>query len=199
MTMAIKTSFDPVTGLLSAAGDNGANTITTIRPFLGRTVMRKMPFGAVFAAALVTTGVPAAVAGPPAKVTLPVDFIMFDPCSEEDVHFAGSETFSVAFSTNANTFHSTTQVRSHVDGVGMRTGASYRSNLESNGETNGSFAGFPVEFRVAENLDFIGQGTVVNEGIKETIRITVNGNGNITINRDSAELTCQGKPPLAPP
>jgi hypothetical protein len=164
--MAIKTSFDPVTGLLSAAGDNLDNTITTIRPFSGRTVMRKMPFGAVFLAALVAAGIPAAVAGPPRKATLPVDFIMFDPCSEEDVHFTGSETFSVAFSTNANTFHSTTQRSSHVDGMGLRTGASYSSNLESNGQTNGSFAGFPLEFRVTENLDLISRGTVINESTK---------------------------------
>jgi hypothetical protein len=45
--MAIKAAFDPITGLLSAAGDKHDNTITTIRHFLGTTVMRKMPFGAV--------------------------------------------------------------------------------------------------------------------------------------------------------
>ena len=56
--MAIQATFDPGAGLLPAVGD-GANTITTIRPFLGRTVMRKMPFDAVFLAA---AGIPA-VAG----------------------------------------------------------------------------------------------------------------------------------------
>jgi hypothetical protein len=45
--MAIKANFDPITGLLSAAGDKLDITITTMRHFLGTTVMRKMRFGAV--------------------------------------------------------------------------------------------------------------------------------------------------------
>ena len=88
--MAIKAAFDPGARLLAADGDNLDNTITTIRPFLGRTVMRKMPFGAVFLAALVAAGIPCAVAGPPTKTTLLVNLTMFDPCSEEYVNLTGS-------------------------------------------------------------------------------------------------------------
>jgi hypothetical protein len=156
--MAIKAAFDPGARLLAADGDNLDNTITTIRPYLGRTVMRKMPFGAVFLAALVAAGIPAAVAGPPRKTTLPFDVIMFDPCSGEDIELTGSQTMSFTFSTNANTYHGSLQISSHVDGMGLSTGARYRSNLEDMSELSGSFAGFPLELKVLQNVDFIGQG-----------------------------------------
>jgi len=193
--MAVKASFDPVT----AAGDNRRQHDHDNRPFFGRTVMRKMPFGAVFLAALVTAGVPAAVAGPPTKTTLSFDVIMFDQCSGEDVELTGSQTFSIAFSTNANTFHGSLTISSHVDGMGLSTGARYRSNLEDQIESNGSFAGFPLELKVLSNVNFIGQGAVANERVKIANRLTINGNGTITVNRDSIELTCQGNLPLLPP
>ena len=91
--MAVKASFDPVT----AAGDNRRQHDHDNRPFFGRTVMRKMPVGAVCLAALVAAGIPAAVAGPPTKTTFPVDFILSDQCSGEDVEFTGSSTVSLAF------------------------------------------------------------------------------------------------------
>jgi hypothetical protein len=156
--MTIKAAFDPGAGLLSADGDNLDNTITTTRPFLGSTVMRKIPFGAVFLAALVVAGIPAALAGPPRKTTLPFDVIMFDPCSGEDIELTGSQTMSSAFSTNANTYHGSLQISSHVDGMGLSTGARYRSNLEDMSELSGSFAGFPLELKVLQNVDLIGQG-----------------------------------------
>ena len=190
--MTIKAAFDPGAGLLSADGDNLDNTITTIRPFLGRTVMRKMPFGAVFLAALVAAGIPAAVAGPPTKTTLPFDVIMFDPCSGEYVELTGSQAISFALSTNANTYHGSLQISSHVDGMGQRTGARYSSNLEDKLEENGSFAGFPLELQVAQNVNFIGQGAVANERGKIAIRLIIDDNGTMTVNRDSVELTCPG-------
>jgi hypothetical protein len=190
--MAITASFISGASLPSVFGDQLDNTITTIRPFLGRTVMKKMPFGAVFAAALVAAGIPYAAAAPPTKTTLPVDFILNDPCSGEDVEFTGSSTVSLAFSANANTSHASLQISSHLDGVGLSTGARYKSNFEAKTEKNGSFAGFPFETNEALNLDFIGQGTVANETIKETMHITIDGNGTMTVNRSSLELTCRG-------
>jgi hypothetical protein len=154
--------------------------------------MRKMPFGAVLAAALVAGGIPSAVAGPPTKTTLPINFILQDPCSGEDVDLTGSSTVSLFFSENANNFQFSIHISSHLDGVGLSTGARYKSNLEDNGETKGSFAGFPFETSVAQNSDFIGQGTVANETIKEKIHITIDGNGTTTVNRSSLELTCRG-------
>ena len=190
--MTIKATFDPGAGLLSAVGDNGANPITTIRSFMGRTVMRKIPFGAVCLAALAAAGIPSAEAGPPTKTTIPIDYIMNDPCSGEDIHLFGSSTISLAFSTNANTSHLSIQISSHLDGVGLSTGARYKSDSEAKTEKNGSFADFPFETNEAMNLNLIGQGTVANETIKETFHITIDGNGTMTVNRSSLELTCRG-------
>jgi hypothetical protein len=196
--MAIKAAFHPGAGLLAAAGDNLDNTITTIPPFLGRTVMRKMPFSAVFLAALVAAGIPSAVAGPPTKTTLRVDLTMFDPCSEEYVELIGSQAISLALSAKADTFHASLQISSHVDGMGLRTGARYSSDLEDKLEENGSFAGFPLELQLAQNLNF-GQGAVANERLKIAIRLIIDENGTMTPNRDSIELTCRGKLPPLPP
>jgi hypothetical protein len=196
--MAIKAAFDRGAGLLSADGDNLDNTITTIRPFLGRTVMRKMPFTAVFLAALVAAGIPSAVAGPPTKTTHQIDLIMFDPCSEEYVELTGSQAISLALSAKANTFHASLQISSQVDGMGLRTGARYSSNLEDKLEENGSFAGFPLELQPAQNLNFIGQGAVANERAKIPIRLIIDDNGSMTVIRDSIELTCQGNTPPLP-
>ena len=184
----VKAKFAPIT----VAGDDRRQPDHNNRPPFGRTVMRRMPFGAVCLAALVAAGIPAAVAGPPTKTTLSFDVIMFDQCSGEDVELTGSQTMSLAFSVNANTFHASIYISSHLDGVGLSTGARYKSNLEDNGETKGSFAGFPFETSVAQNSDFIGQGTVANETIKEKIHITIDGNGTTTVNRSSLELTCRG-------
>ena len=197
--MAIKAAFHPGAGLLSAAGDNLDNTITIIPPFLGRTLMRKMPFGAVFLAALVAAGVPAAVAGPPTRTTLPVNLTMFDPCSGEYVDLTGSQAISLALSANANTFYASLQISSHVDGTGHRTGAQYSSNLDDKLEENGSFAGFPLELQLAQNLNFFGQGAVANQQLKIAIRLVIDENGTMTPNRDSIELTCRGKLPPLPP
>ena len=159
--------------------------------------MRKMPFGAVFAAALVAAGIPSAVAGPPTKTTHQIDLIMFDPCSEEYVELTGSQTISLALSAKANTFHASLQISSQVDGMGLRTGARYSSNLEDKLEENGSFAGFPLELQLAQNLNF-GQGAVANERLKIAIRLIIDENGSMTVIRDSVELTCQGNTPPLP-
>lgn len=186
--MVIKAKFAPIT----VAGDDRRQPDHNNRPPFGRTVMRRMPFGAVCLAALVAAGIPAAVAGPPTKTTFPVDFILSDQCSGEDVEFTGSSTVSLAFSVNANTFHASIHITSHLDGVGLSTGARYKSDLEDSSERNGSFAGFPFETNAALNLNLIGQGTVANETIKETFHITIDGNGTMTVNRSSLELTCRG-------
>ena len=191
----VKAKFAPIT----VAGDDRRQPDHNNRPPFGRTVMRRMPFGAVCLAALVAAGIPAAVAGPPTKTTLSFDVIMFDQCSGEDVELTGSQTMSLAFSVNANTFHASIYISSHLDGVGLSTGARYRSNLEDQFESNGSFAGFPLELKVLSNVNFIGQGAVANERVKIANRLTINGNGTITVNRDSIELTCQGNLPLLPP
>ena len=138
------------------------------------------------------------VAGPPTKTTIP-PFIMFDDCSGEDIKLTGSQIISFAFSENANTFHVSFQISSHYDGMGLSTGARYVSNQEQKVETNGSFAGFPLELNLVQNLNFTGQGAVANERAKIASHLTIDGNGTMTVNRDSVELTCQGDLPLLPP
>src|SRR6266446_6537975 len=141
--------------------------------------MRKMLFGAVSLVALVAGGIPAAFANPPVKTTLSVDFILNDPCTGEAVHFTGSETFSTAFSTNANTFHFFNHITFHLDGVGLTTGAKYVANGETNAEENGSlpFGSFPVEENVVLNEHFIAQGALDNSTHRETFHVTINANG----------------------
>ena len=154
--------------------------------------MRKMLFAAVSLAALVAGGIPAAFAGPPVKTTFPVDFIFGDPCTGEQVHFTGSETFSIALSSNANTFHESIHINAHLDGVGLSTGAKYRANIEQNAEVKGSLSGFPVEDNVVINEHFIAQGALDNFTIKETFHITINANGTVTVIRSSIEYSCHG-------
>jgi hypothetical protein len=152
--------------------------------------MRKMLFAAVSLVALVAGGIPAAFADPP-KITIPEDFILSDPCTGEQVHFTGSTTFSFAFSTNNNTFHISDHATERLDGVGLTTGAKYRTNVEENLEANGSLSGFPVEENMVFNQHVIAQGALDNFNLKETFHITINANGTITVDRISVEASCQ--------
>jgi hypothetical protein len=154
--------------------------------------MRKTLFSAVSLAALVTGGIPAALAGPPSKATFPEDFIIFDTCTGEDVHFTGSETTSVAVSTNNDIFHFYARIYERLDGVGLTTGAQYKASREINSEENASFSGFPIEQDAVINEQLIGQGAVANQTLKSTFHITINANGTITVNRSSIEFACHG-------
>jgi hypothetical protein len=51
----------------------------------------------------------------PTKIVLPVDFILFDRCSGEQVHFTGEEDLAFQVSMNNNRLHIINHFTAHIN------------------------------------------------------------------------------------
>jgi hypothetical protein len=146
---------------------------------------------AVLGVAMLASSV--AFADTPTRIVRPVDLILFDRCSGEQVHFTGEEDLAFQVSTNNNRLHIINHVTAHINGVGLSTGADYRINFEQNVEENRDVPGsYPLEEDLLLNETVVGKGAVSNEVIRERLHITINANGQVSVVRTSVDIDCQG-------
>ncbi len=108
--------------------------------------------------------------------TVPVDTIVPDPCSGEDVHFAGVADVSANLTINANQAHAFALVNLHLTGQGLTSGAAYLLN------------GTATATQTVDN--FTGTGGVPDAIAQLHFHITVNANGIGTVLFSDGRLIC---------
>jgi hypothetical protein len=153
-------------------------------------LLKNMPFTGVALAALLSSGIHFAQANTPTKMTIQDDFIMFDSCSGESVHFVGTTIVSTAVSIQNGIAHLSLHVIARDDGIGVTSGASYQGNGEQNFEQNAQLINGVFEANDVGHNNLIGQGAIANESLNETFHITVNPSGTITVLRTDINLSC---------
>jgi Tfp pilus assembly major pilin PilA len=158
----------------------------------GTTMFRRSMFAGAALVAL-CTAIPGAHASPPTKITSPVDFILFDSCSGEDVHFVGTEIASTAFSINNDIAHVQVHDNAQINGTGLASNASYKIiDFIANLEENVKMTGGTIEVNIVLNEPIIGQGSIPNQSLRSTVHFTVNAKGIVTVSRSDFSIVCHG-------
>ena len=144
---------------------------------------------AVLALALLTatrTTVPASLF----HETVPVDTIVPDPCSGEDVHFVGVADVSASLTINANQALAFALVNLHLRGQGLTSGADYLLNGTGIAtQTVDNFTG-TGEVTSLITQPVIGLGGVPDAIAQVHFHITVNANGIGTVVFSDEMLIC---------
>lgn len=122
--------------------------------------------------------------------TVPVDTIVPDPCSAEDVHFAGVADVSASLTINANQAHAFALVNIHLRGQGLTSGAAYLLNGTATAtQTVDNFTG-TGEVTSLVTQPVIGLGGVPDAIAQLHFHITVNANGIGTVLFSDGRLIC---------
>ena len=112
--------------------------------------------------------------------TVAVDTIVSDPCSGEDVHFAGDAQVSANLTINNNQAHAFALVNIHLTGKGLTSGADYTLNGTGMAtETVDNFTG-TGEVTILVTQPVIGLGGVSDAIAQLHFHITVDANGIVT-------------------
>src|SRR5262245_44485642 len=124
-------------------------------------------------------------ASKPTTQVFPVDEVLIDPCTGEQVHLTGTFTLSSASDVHNDIVHFREHDVIDLTGVGLTSGNSYSlravENVEDNFHLPFPFA--PSEENVVTREQLISQGGADNLLFKETIHMTVNDNGDVTVQR----------------
>ena len=156
--------------------------------------MKKIIFFAVIAIAF--TGFSSFKAAPPAVVTdTPVEicgpFLDYNTCTGELVTTTGCYEGNIHTVINGNRANVSIHVQGSLDGVGA-SGSEYNVQVNGSQHENISLVNGQGSTNAVVSVDFISKGSSANLHLKETLHITVNANGVVTVTRTSGELTCNG-------
>ena len=122
--------------------------------------------------------------------TVPVDTIVPDPCSGEDVHFAGVADVSASLTINDNQALAFALVNLHLRGQGLTSGAAYLLNGTGIAtQTVDNFTG-TREVTSLITQPVIGLGGVPDAIAQVHFHITVNANGIGTVVFSDEMLIC---------
>ena len=142
--------------------------------------MRTRLFRPAVLALLLITGARPTVPAVLFHETIPVDEIVPDPCSGEDVHFTGVAKISASLTTNNNQAHAFALVNLHMTGVGLASGAPYLLNATATAtKTVDNFTG-TGEVTTLITQPVIGRGGVSDAIAQVHVHVTVNANGIVS-------------------
>lgn len=158
--------------------------------------MKRYSIAVTLAAALALGSMGAVAASSKAanqmNVRFPVSFTLFNPCTGELVDFSGTAHVVLVLTTNDNhgslMFHANDQA---VSGVGQTTGARYTEIANFSDHIEGSFVnGQLSQTTVIRNLRWVTAGGGNNWlDFDETDHITINANGDVTVDFVHAAVT----------
>ncbi len=129
------------------------------------------------------------------NMDVPVDDIVYDPCTDELVELSGTAHVSGSLTVNGNTYHLNAHVNYHITGIGLTSGASYSSNSigkeAENVELNNMNVG---EATVILRTSINGQGSLENVDAQVLLHVTVTPDGTMTafVEKINAVGTCHG-------
>jgi hypothetical protein len=127
---------------------------------------------------------------------LPFDDSVFIPCANggagEEVYLSGTLHATYTITINGNNV----RVKYHyqpqeVKGIGAVTGDQYNATGVTQDEINGSFFNGRYEETSINNFRIIGQGNGNNYLVHETVHVTVNANGVVTVALDKLAIDCK--------
>ena len=127
------------------------------------------------------------------RFTEPFDFVIpaSEGCTGEDVYVYGTIDVVVQTTTDAkgNT-HLVTHYTPHLTAVGLTTGKRY---LAVGPTQIVSFdTGGPAVFNVANIIITVAPGSGDNFVLTEVIHVTLNANGEVTVEFDRINIACRG-------
>lgn len=126
----------------------------------------------------------------------PFDVTSFVPCANDGQGelIQGSGTVHAVVSATVNgknvQTHSTFNPQG-VTAVGQTTGTVYHATGVTEQDTKASVVDFPYVLTYVNRFFMISQGSGGNFKVSETVHITVDANGRITVFFDNLVITCQ--------
>lgn len=124
--------------------------------------------------------------------SVPFSFVT-DACGEP-VQVSGTLhlLFHVTISDSGSfTFHDHAQPQG-ASGTGLVSGATYRATGVTSSMANGNASGGQFETTAIDNFRMIGRGKASNFDVHETLHVTVNNNGVVTVAQDKLSVACRG-------
>jgi hypothetical protein len=124
-----------------------------------------------------------------------VSFSEFVPCANggagETVDFTGTVHSLLRTTINGNRFSQTFEGNYQgVTGTGETTGDTYVGNGAEHQTFNGSLTNGQFTGTFTTHVNFIGKGSAPNLTFSEVAHITVNANGDVTVNFDNFSVDC---------
>lgn len=126
----------------------------------------------------------------------PLALTVFVPCAlggvGENVNLTGWLHVVIHTSvSNSGILHAKTHFQpQNLSGTGETSGDSYRGVGVTQDNLSLHPEGFPVSFTLVNNFRMIGQGKGNNFQVHENVHVTVNANGDMTVDRSHARITC---------
>ncbi len=128
------------------------------------------------------------------NIRFPVYFTDFNPCANngagEDIEFSGDlhVRWSITVDSDGGFHGSVTENYQGVGGVGLTTGAKYRSTAAVTETMNGKVG---ENYTLVVGIRYIGQGSGNNFVTTIKQHYTVNANGEITSYIDESSIECR--------
>jgi hypothetical protein len=118
--------------------------------------------------------------------------LFYNDCSGEWVELTGTVTYDTHGVINGNKMSSVLHISEKDKGVGLTSGKQYTGSIERNDAYNVSFNG-AVIFSIVENGVLATPGGGNNIKVRAEIKVTINANGDVTVERGSpwASIECQ--------
>ena len=121
------------------------------------------------------------------STTIPLDFIRSGDCTGEDVELSGEiHLVSQLQSDGSEVGHFNYQ---GVSGVGLTSGTTYRASTVDNFRLA---APFPSDITSVRTLHLISPGPEDNLLVRFLFHITVNANGETTVEIEDVDIECNG-------
>ena len=122
--------------------------------------------------------------------TTDISDTIVNPCNGDLVTFSGTAHYVFSTTVDGNGgFHLHIHANAQVQGTGAAAGTKYSANEQLNYTTNAN-AGAD-ESNVTYALKLIAQGKDPNFTVFESIHITVNANGTVTVSRAGTRADCK--------
>jgi hypothetical protein len=125
--------------------------------------------------------------------SFPLDLVVFVPCAAggtgETVELSGNVHELFLLTSNASGGFVTKSLNNAqgMSGVGLTTGAQYRGTGVSQRQLSINVG---VEDTFVNTFSLIGQGSGNNLLVHETLHITINANGDLTVVHDNFSIDC---------
>jgi hypothetical protein len=146
---------------------------------------------ALLLAVLLILGMPA-MAAVVVNEDVPIDDVVFNPCTNEDVHITGTAHTVGTLTENGNRSNLSVHVNYRVEGVGLTSGDSYSSNAIGMANENVEFDNDEIgQATVVLHARLIGPGNLPDADELAFAHITVNPSGEATVEIVQDRLTCR--------
>jgi hypothetical protein len=146
----------------------------------------------VIALAVLATSMPARAQNP-GKQYFTFSGTLFDSCTGEHIAYTVTERLDIYIHSDATGgFHGTIHQVFKGTGVGLTSGTNYVISEVIVEEENASATNLGFEFNSSDNFSLNSQGSMPNERAIVTQHITVNANGNVTVDRFNITDDCKG-------